>query len=189
MTKWTIIVIVFVAWNLDCTYKQPLAGKSRNGICKNSAMPPCSCSLQKNRVCRESPATPLFSLLPLYSCASGSLTSTSAIHSSFNGYSSNCMFAGAVTSLSCLPFLQPMWAICHVCWQMTGSEWVSLWIVCTLKIGKFITIKNISARFIVHQPGANNSTTVLTSGRNTYKLYSSHWAVECQRHEGDSLCH
>lgn len=62
----------------------------------------------ENRVCRESPAAPLFALLPLYSWASGSLLSTSVIHSAFNGYSSNCMFAGAVTSLSCLAFLQPL---------------------------------------------------------------------------------
>lgn len=61
----------------------------------------------ENPVCRGSPAAPLFALLPLYSCASGSLLATSVLHSSFNGCSSNCMFAGAVTSLSCLAVLQP----------------------------------------------------------------------------------
>lgn len=58
-------------------------------------------------VCRDSLTAPLFALLPLYSHASGSLLATSVIHPSFNAYSSNCMFAGAVTSFSCLAFLQP----------------------------------------------------------------------------------
>lgn len=62
----------------------------------------------EKHVCRGSPAAPLFALLPLCSSTSGSLLSTSAILSSFNGYSSNCMFAGAGVSLSCLAFLQPL---------------------------------------------------------------------------------
>lgn len=175
MTKRTITVIVSVAWNLDCTHKQPLAGKSRNSICKNSALP--SCSLQKNHVCRESSATPLISLLPLYSCASGSLTSTSAIHSSFNGYSCKLHVCWCCD----LPFMPSLSSahVRHLPHTLADDEqWVSLWIVRTLKHENVLPLGTFIYGLLCTNLAANSSTTVLAFGKDIQKLSSMHWPVQ-----------
>lgn len=158
MTKWTITVIVFVARKLGCTYKHPFTGKSTYIL----FLPQLSAEI---RVCRDILAAPLFALLPLYSHASGSLLATSVIHPSFNAYSSNCMFAGAVTSLSCLAFLQPLKAFCHRSGGQQGMrdcESYVLWKSAnSLLLGTFMCCS-----FCNSLGSSYNSPTALASGRN-----------------------
>lgn len=147
MTKWTITVIVFVARNLGCTYKHPFAGKCMYIICKNWFFSSFASSLQKSVF-----AGTLFALLPLYSHASWSLLATSVIHPFFNAYSSNGMFAGAVTSLPfpchALPFFSPCEPFATRSGRQRGDE--GLWVICTLKVGKFITVRHIYVLFLLH---------------------------------------
>lgn len=176
MTKWTTTVIVFVAWKLGCAYKHPCAGKSRNIICKDSFFPSCSHSPQRITFAGRPPQPHClhcclcipaqvghFWLPPWFTLLSVAAQVIACLLVLWLPFHALPFFS------PCKPFATRTGRPQAVSWTVdhTYSEKMQIYY-----LGRFICCSLCTSL------GTNNSTTVLASGRNLYKLCSSHCAVK-----------
>lgn len=183
MTKWTITVIGFVAQKLVCTYKHPFAGKPSNIICKDSFFPSCSHSLQKIMFAGRAPqphclhcchCVPAqvghFWLPPWFILDSMAIQVIACLLVLWLAFHALPFFS------PCKPFAThagrrqaESWTVDHTYSENTQIYYLGTFMCCSLCTSL----------------DTNNSTVVPASGRNPYKLCSSHCPVKYIQYQRD----